>query len=142
MEKESLGLSIYERLKSSFESFTDKTYGDNPSLFDLLHCLNKNLLEEVAESWCKFAKDIVETKREHNIESLEIYLTLLCISKPEQTEKSIEGFYKNVIENKDTYRFFCDFLLKLLDMYDYPSYNYLQNLVHVTQKQKNGGFKK
>jgi len=54
MKKESLGLAIYERLKSTFEDWTDPDYGDNPNEEELLKQLRENLLSEVETAWDKF----------------------------------------------------------------------------------------
>ena len=54
MKKESLGLSIYERLTDTYEDWTNHDYGDNPSEDELLKQLRKNLLSEVETAWDKF----------------------------------------------------------------------------------------
>ena len=57
MEKESLGLVIYERLTSNFEDWSNQKYGDNPKPDELLRQLRKNLLSEVEAAWDKFISD-------------------------------------------------------------------------------------
>jgi len=57
MKKESLGLSIYERLTDTYEDWTNPDHGDNPSEDELLKQLRKNLLSEVETAWDKFIKD-------------------------------------------------------------------------------------
>ena len=57
MEKESLGLVIYERLTSTYEDWSDQKYGDNPRPDELLRQLRKNLLSEVEAAWDKFISD-------------------------------------------------------------------------------------
>ncbi len=54
MEKESLGLVIYERLTATCDNWTNPDYGDNPSAEELLTLLRKNLLSEVEAAWDKF----------------------------------------------------------------------------------------
>lgn len=54
MQKESLGQSIYERLDSVYDSWTDPTYGDNPGSEVLLELLRKNLQEETENAWKEF----------------------------------------------------------------------------------------
>ncbi len=54
MEKESLGLVMYERLTAIYEGWTNPDYGDNPSEEELLKQLRKNLLSEVEAAWEKF----------------------------------------------------------------------------------------
>ncbi len=54
MEKESLGLVIYERLTATFDDWTNPDYGDNPSEDELLKQLKKNLLSEVEVAWDRF----------------------------------------------------------------------------------------
>ena len=57
MEKESLGLVIYERLVSTFDDWSNPNYGDNPKPDELLKQLRKNLLSEVEAAWDKFIKN-------------------------------------------------------------------------------------
>ena len=57
MEKESLGLAIYERLTSNFEDWSNQKYGDNPKPDELLKQLRKNLMSEVENAWNKFISD-------------------------------------------------------------------------------------
>lgn len=54
MQKESIGLVIYERLTSAFEDWSDPEYGDNPRPSELLERLKRNLIEEVDAAWKKF----------------------------------------------------------------------------------------
>lgn len=54
MEKESLSLSLYERLVSAFEHWTDPNYGDNPKKEELVEGLKDNLREEVETAWRQF----------------------------------------------------------------------------------------
>ena len=58
MEKESLGLAIYERLTSTFENWSNPDYGDNPRPDELLKQLKKNLFSEVDAAWKKFETEI------------------------------------------------------------------------------------
>ena len=54
MQKESLGLLIYEHLTDTFDDWTNPDYGDNPAAEELLKQLRKNLLSEVEAAWDKF----------------------------------------------------------------------------------------
>ena len=58
MEKESLGLVIYERLQGVYEEWTDPKYGDNPEVSELLKQLRKNLMAEVEAAWNKFTNEV------------------------------------------------------------------------------------
>jgi len=58
MRKESIGPYLLERLKSSYESWTDPQFGDNPKPNDLLELLHKNLMGEVEQAWIKFLLDV------------------------------------------------------------------------------------
>ena len=58
MEKESIGLSILERLRNSYESWTDDTYGDNPDKNELIDSLRQNLVYEMVEAWNKFESEV------------------------------------------------------------------------------------
>lgn len=60
MEKESLGLSIYEALMSAFEHWTDRVYGDNPERAELIKQLKANMHEEVQAAWSHFVADILK----------------------------------------------------------------------------------
>ena len=57
MKKESLGLVIYERITSTFESWSDPEYGDNPEPSLLIKQLKKNLMEEVDAAWERFINE-------------------------------------------------------------------------------------
>ena len=54
MKKESISEYIIERLMSSFESWTNKEYGDNINPDELLQLLKKNLKEEIDGAWDEF----------------------------------------------------------------------------------------
>ena len=57
MEKESLGLIIYERITATFESWSDPEYGDNPEPSLLIKQLKKNLMAEVDAAWERFINE-------------------------------------------------------------------------------------
>ena len=63
MKKESIGVYILERLKGSYEGWTDPEYGDNPSEADLMLQLHKNLVSEAAEAWGEFVQWVEERKK-------------------------------------------------------------------------------
>ncbi len=58
MEKESIGVTILERLEGTYESWTDPKYGDNPHESALLEILKQNLQQEVEGAWKEFIKRI------------------------------------------------------------------------------------
>jgi len=58
MEKESIGLYILDRLKSSYESWTDPKYADNPSKATVLEILYKNMMNETCNAWEEFLDEI------------------------------------------------------------------------------------
>ena len=58
MEKESLGLDIYERLQGAYEEWTNPKYGDNPEASEVLKQIRKNLMEEVETAWNKFTNEV------------------------------------------------------------------------------------
>ena len=58
MQKESIGPYLLDRLKDSYESWTDPLYGDNPSVSELLQFLFTNLIGEVEKSWLEFLHGI------------------------------------------------------------------------------------
>ena len=62
MKKNSLGEYILEKLEGSYEYWTDKEYGDNPPIKDLLEIMEKNLWEEVSSAWNGFMKKHIFTE--------------------------------------------------------------------------------
>jgi len=54
MMKNSLGQYMLEKLNSTFESWTDPKYGDNPHTAELLKTMHKNMMEEVELAWGEF----------------------------------------------------------------------------------------
>ena len=71
MKKESIGLTILERLLSTYESWTDPKMGDNPDEATLLALLKQNLYQEVNEAWEKFnicLENSIHKKQENNNE--------------------------------------------------------------------------
>jgi hypothetical protein len=54
MEKESVGEYLLERFISTFESWTDPEYGDNPDILDLANAMYHNALEELDGAWNEF----------------------------------------------------------------------------------------
>ena len=64
MEKESIGVTILERLISSYEMWTDPKYGDNPDTTTLLKLLQRNMKEEMDGAWREFIKRINTNRKE------------------------------------------------------------------------------
>jgi hypothetical protein len=61
MKKESIGVTILEKLKDYYESWTDHSYSDNPIDRTLvLKTLQKNLREEYDGAWREFIRFINE----------------------------------------------------------------------------------
>lgn len=58
MKKESIGVTILERLEGAYESWTDPKMGDNPHESALLEFLKQNLQQEVDGAWEEFIKRI------------------------------------------------------------------------------------
>lgn len=54
MLKESLGLSICEKLLNSYESWTDDKHVDNPDEYTLVKILKDNLIEEAEAAFATF----------------------------------------------------------------------------------------
>lgn len=59
MQKESLGLTILERLLSVYEDWTDPEFGDNPDKDELYEIIKKNLQEEVNGALEEFTLRII-----------------------------------------------------------------------------------
>ena len=57
LQKESLGLTILEKLISYYESWTDPRYEDNPDENELLRIMQRNLSQEVEAAWDAFMEE-------------------------------------------------------------------------------------
>lgn len=57
MMKESFGLYLLERLQSSYDSWTDPQFGDNPDEYELLQLIHNNLIGEVDKVWINFIEN-------------------------------------------------------------------------------------
>ena len=62
MEKESIGLHILDRLKSSYEYWTDPEYADNPDKATVLEILYRNLMNEACNAWEAFVESVEAPK--------------------------------------------------------------------------------
>lgn len=58
LQKESIGLTILERLVSNYEFWSDPSYSDNPGIKEFLYYLKNNLDSEVSAAWSEFLKMI------------------------------------------------------------------------------------
>jgi len=58
MQKESVGSYLLDRLKSSYEDWTDPKYGNNPSEEDIKTLLHQNLMREAENAWLSFIDSI------------------------------------------------------------------------------------
>lgn len=55
-QKESIHNYLLEKLQSSYESWTDPKYGDNPDKEKLIQSLYNNLINEAMNAWEDFLK--------------------------------------------------------------------------------------
>lgn len=67
LQKESIGLTILERLLSNFEHWTNPKYSDNPDIGTLLYYLKNNLDLEVAAAWNEFLKMVNSNESEEDM---------------------------------------------------------------------------
>lgn len=63
LQKESLSHSIYEKLQSGFEDWTDEKYGDSKSVKEVVDQLRQNLLEETSYAFDKFLDGLIDQKK-------------------------------------------------------------------------------
>ncbi len=94
MKKESIGPYLLERLTSSFESWTDDKYGDNPTVPDLIKYLHSNFMGEVEQAWLGFMEAIISELPE--IEQMFIKMSLMSITKPAVNSPYVKWFYKTI----------------------------------------------
>ncbi len=101
MEKESIGPYIQERLKSSFEDWTNPKYGDNPLVSDLITFMYTNLMGEVEQAWIAFIKDITSglTKSDELLLKMSI---MAAVKIPYETE-SIKWFLDRILSYPELY---------------------------------------
>jgi hypothetical protein len=67
LKKESIGLTILERLLTNFEHWTNPKYSDNPDVGTLLSYLKSNLDSEVSAAWNEFLKMSNSNKSEEEM---------------------------------------------------------------------------
>lgn len=67
LQKESLGLTIFEKLLNNYLYWTDPKYADLPEVPELLLQLRKNLDEETFMAWNEFMRLINTCKTEEEI---------------------------------------------------------------------------
>lgn len=58
MEKESIGKYILDQLRSTYQSWTASSFGDNPPKESLLFALEENLKAECQDAWEKFLSEV------------------------------------------------------------------------------------
>jgi hypothetical protein len=63
LKKESLSLSIYEKLQSYFEDWTDEKYGDSKPTKEVINQLRQNLLEETTNAFDKFLEGLIKQNK-------------------------------------------------------------------------------
>jgi hypothetical protein len=138
MEKESIGLTIFERLESAIDWWTRNDYIDTPPLLETLATAKNNLYEEVEAAWNKLLSQF-EKEAETNLST---FLSLIVIKDDykkideiyKRITKSYVEFFKwiNFCDNlRDTrtkeYRFFTGLHMDFLFRYpkNYPKYREL-----------------
>ena len=62
MEKESIGVYMLERLLSTYESWTNPKYADNPDEATLIKLLQQNMKEEMDGAFREFIRRIITPK--------------------------------------------------------------------------------
>ena len=58
MQKESIGLSLYEKFMSTYEYWTDPKYGDRKPPEEVVQKIRQNVMEELEQAFIKFLHDI------------------------------------------------------------------------------------
>lgn len=101
MQKESIGPYIHERLKGSFEDWTDPKYGDNPSVSDLITFMHTNLIGEVEQAWLTFVKDI--TSGLTKSEELLLKMSIMAVVKPQYGTEFIDWFLDRILSYPELY---------------------------------------
>lgn len=101
MKKESIGPYLLERLKSSFEDWTDVKYGDNPSVSDLIKYLHTNLMGEVEQAWLQFIDGV--TSGLNDRELLLMKLTVISAAKPEYDSVYIKWFIDTITSDPEMF---------------------------------------
>jgi hypothetical protein len=94
MKKESIGPYLLERLKSSYEEWTDPKYGDNPVLSDLIKCLYTNLMGEVEQAWLTFIEETTNGLSERDL--LLLKLSVIAAAQPEYDSVYIKWFIDTI----------------------------------------------
>ena len=95
MKKESIGPYLLERLKNNFEDWTDETYGDKPSVPDLIQYLYTNLMGEVEQAWLGFVESILSglSKRDQLI----VKMSIMAAAKPEVDSEDVNWLLETMI---------------------------------------------
>ncbi|MEE9574172.1 MAG: hypothetical protein V3W20_14045 [Candidatus Neomarinimicrobiota bacterium] len=118
MKKESIGPYIHERLKGSFEFWTDPKYGDNPSVSDLITFMYTNLIGEVDQAWVAFVKDITSGLTKSN--ELLLKMSIMAVIEPQYGTESVEWFLDIIL----TYPELFVQAVYFIDKYDRTSKEY------------------
>jgi predicted esterase len=63
LQKESLSESIYEKLQTYFESWTDEKYGDSRHPMVVVDQLRQNLLEETTNAFDRFLEGLINQNK-------------------------------------------------------------------------------
>lgn len=58
MEKESIGISLYEKFMVEYEHWTNPEYGDKRSPQEVVQKIRENVVEELEQAFIKFVNDI------------------------------------------------------------------------------------
>jgi hypothetical protein len=58
MQKESIGVSLYEKFVREYEYWTDPNYGDRRPPEEVVQKIRENVMEELEQAFIKFLQDI------------------------------------------------------------------------------------
>jgi|WetSurSiteA1Bulk_404760.scaffolds.fasta_scaffold01237_4 hypothetical protein len=103
MEKESIGLTIFERLEAAIDWWTRRDYEETPSLFEVLATAKKNLDLEVEGAWNKILSQFEKEAKT----DLVTFLTLIIIKK----RCILQKVYDRITKSYDEFLIwinFCD----------------------------------
>jgi len=94
MKKESIAIYILDHLMSGYESWTDKEYGDNPPLPDLIKYLYTNLMGEVEQAWISFIDSALSGLTESD--QLLLKMSVIAAAKPEVDTDYVKWFLETI----------------------------------------------
>ena len=124
MEKESIGLTIFERLDAAIDWWTRGDYADTPTLLEVLTSAKKNLDEEVKAAWIKVIQRFEEIAKIDLI----TFLTLAIIKKSYAIKDEL---YNRITKNLDEFEIWIKFCDELRENEAYGSYFKFVTELHV-----------